>query len=156
MNANSYTDLSYHSSNTNVAMVMTNGDVLLRGKVGMTKITITAAETDMFKGAEYTVTLKVNPKNVGFHYLKYHSPGTIDLDWKTFKGLKYVEVQASKTKAFKNIARKTNVSAKWTGIFWDGFKRGNWYIRYRAVVKINGKKYYSSWSKVRKIKVKKS
>lgn len=62
------------------------------------------------------------------------------------------EVQYSVNKQFKKKTKKTGSSVSFT---LKRLKKKTYYIRVRAYDMENGKKVYSKWSSVKKVKVKK-
>ncbi len=78
----------------------------------------------------------------------------VNLTWKKIKGVSGYEIAASqkKNKGYKTVKTIKKSSTKSATITMK--KKGVWYIRIRSYITLNGKKVYSEWSKLKKIKVK--
>ena len=77
----------------------------------------------------------------------------VKLQWKKVKCDGY-QIQYSTTKKFTSNVKKSDVSNKKTSCSIGKLKKNKkYYVRIRAYVKVNGKKSYGTWSKVKVIKV---
>lgn len=118
-------------------------------KIGKAKITITGK--GKYKGSK-TIYFKINPKASKISGLT-KAKKAFTIKWKKVSGVSGYQVsykikgKAWKTKSFTG-AKKT--SAKISRLK----SKKNYQVRIRSYKKVSGKKYYSSWSKVKKIKVK--
>ncbi|MBR3150070.1 MAG: fibronectin type III domain-containing protein [Eubacterium sp.] len=75
--------------------------------------------------------------------------------WKTVKGADGYEVQYSLKKNMKKAKKKTVKGAKKTKLKVNKLKaKKTYYVRVRAYKTVNGKKQYSKWSAVKKVKTK--
>ena len=75
------------------------------------------------------------------------------VSWKKVKGAKGYQVQYALNKKFTKkkkikLVKKNKITIK-------GLKKKVYYIRVRAYKKVNGKKVYGKWSKVKKVRIKK-
>lgn len=78
----------------------------------------------------------------------------VTLKWKKIKASGY-EIQCCTSKKFKKNVTKVTVKNSKKKATVKKLKGGKtYYVRIRAYSKVNGKKYYGAWSKVKKVKVK--
>lgn len=78
----------------------------------------------------------------------------ITLNWKKVKASGY-EIQYSTSKNFKKNTKTVTVKKSRKTAMVKKLKSGKtYYVRIRAYSKVNGKKYYGTWSNVTKVKVK--
>lgn len=142
--------ISWNSSNPSAATVNQNGKVTA---VGYGKAKITAVST---VGVSASVTINV-PVKVTASSITKIKPGrkklTITCKKKKVDGY---EVQCSKKKNFKSGVKKKMVSGKnKTKITVTRLaSKKKYYVRIRSYKILNGKKYYSSWSKTKTAKTK--
>lgn len=81
--------------------------------------------------------------------------GKLKITWKKKSGINGYQVQYSTSKKFKNAKTKTIKNAKTTSKTYKAIKKGKkHYVRVRTYKIVNGRKYYSSWSKVKSVVVK--
>lgn len=81
--------------------------------------------------------------------------GKLKITWKKKSGINGYQVQYSTNKKFKNAKTKTLKNAKTTSKTYKAIKKGKkHYVRVRTYKIVNGRKYYSSWSKVKSAVVK--
>lgn len=81
--------------------------------------------------------------------------GKLKITWKKKSGINGYQVQYSTNKKFKNAKTKTIKNAKTTSKTYKAIKKGKkHYVRVRTYKIVNGRKYYSSWSKVKSAVVK--
>ena len=108
--------LTYKSSDTAIATVGSTGKVTAK-KVGTVKITVTAAETDEYKKATKTVTIKVVPAATSSLTTENLSDG-IKLTWKKVtdatgyyiyrNGKQIKKITSGSTLTYKDTGAKTN------------------------------------------------
>lgn len=154
--------LKYSSSNTKIAKVDENGKVTVSKKrVGKAVITIAAevTETDWDGNTTTTtvatkkVTVKVTPKTSRVTSVKSTKKGRATVKVAKVAGAKY-QIQYSNSKS--KIASGKKVATSSTTKTLKSLKRGKRvYVRVRAYQKANGATYYSNWSAVKSVKVKK-
>lgn len=81
--------------------------------------------------------------------------GKLKITWKKKSGINGYQVQYSTNKKFKNAKTKTIKNARTTSKTYKAIKKGKkHYVRVRTYKIVNGRKYYSSWSKVKSAVVK--
>ncbi|MBR3149104.1 MAG: fibronectin type III domain-containing protein [Eubacterium sp.] len=94
-----------------------------------------------------------NPSKPNISKLKT-SKKTITVSWKKLDATGY-ELQRCQKKGFKKKVKKMKLSKKATSKKMKKLSKGKrYYFRIRAYKTIDGKKYYSPWSKVKSIKCK--
>lgn len=71
---------------------------------------------------------------------------------KKVKGATKYQIKYSTSKKFKKKSTKTTTSKKTTKTIKKLKKNKKYYIKVRAYRKVNGKKYYGKWSKVKAVK----
>ena len=101
-----------------------------------------------------TETAKVKkPKAPSSVKLKNTKDKKLTIKWGKVKGVKGYEIQYSLNKSFTK-SKKTKLSSG-TSLTVKNLKKKKYYVRVRAYTKdSNGKKVYSKWSSVKKIKIK--
>ena len=159
LDMNSYT---YTSSAKNILAVTANGKAEAL-KAGKAKIKAKGSD-----GKTYTKTVKVKS------YIKTPTLSKVTVGKKTLKAslkaanatVSYAtgfEVQVARDRKFKKSVKSSTVKPKivnwsivtsYSKIFKKLKSKKTYYVRVRAYIKNNGKKYYTSWSKVKKAKVK--
>lgn len=83
------------------------------------------------------------------------SQKAINLKWKRIKDATGYKIQYSTSKKFKKAKTVTVKGSKKTKTTLKKLKKGKkYYVRIRAYKTINGKKYYSIWSKKKSVKIK--
>ena len=148
--------LSYVSSNTKVVSVASNGTVTLMGCV-VAVITVTAAETKEYKGAQKTVKLTVKPKKAALVSVKSKKKKTITVKWKKDAKASGYLIECATDKKFKknkvSAEVKKNKTVTATVKKLKGGKK--YYVRVCAYAKSRNTKVCGDWSKAKAVKVKK-
>lgn len=148
--------ISYTSSDTSVATVSDKGKVTIRG-IGKAKITVTAAETKKYRKATKTITVTVSPERIGCKISKKYSKKKYSLlvNWKASQKVTGYEVEYSKSRSFKSNAKSVTVKGRGeSSISISGVKKeSTYYVRIRVYKEVDGVKYYSGYSNVRKIRI---
>ena len=86
--------------------------------------------------------------------VKNRSSKRMTVKWKKVSGALGYQLQYSTKKKFSSNVKKKNFTIT-SASFSKLIKKKTYYVRVRAYVKINGKTKYSSWSKVKSVKIKK-
>ena len=121
-------------------------------KVG--KATVTIEGTGKY-GSSAKKTFKINPKGTT---LSKVTPGKkkLTVTWKKqTKQVSGYQIQYGTKKDFSNAKKVTVSGAKYIKTVIKSLKaKKYYYVRIRTYKTVSGKKYYSSWSKYKKVKTK--
>ncbi len=146
--------LSYVSSNPKVAKISAKGKVSVK-KYGTAVITIRASETANYKSAKKQVKIKVVPKKTAIAKAVSPAERKIEITWKKNKKAQGYELHISAKKNFKSYTLRRKFDKKKSRVVMTGLSsKKTYYVRLRSYVKVGKTKYYSSWSKTKKVKVK--
>lgn len=153
LNATAETTLSYSSNNTKVAAVGSDGQVTVKGP-GTATITIKAAAENGYPAVieKTKVNVKLATPTLTAKNVKRRQ--TL-LKWTKSNyctGYKvYVKVPGS-----SKYKLRTTKSYKVKGTYHSKLKKGKkYYYKVRAYAKVDGKTYYSAYSSVKKVKIRK-
>lgn len=144
--------ITYTTKNKKIATVSSKGKITAKAP-GKVKITVKAAGGSTYKSAEKSFEIKVNPKSTKITSAKNSSKGKVTVKWNKVSGItgyqiKYVTGSSTKTTLVKKASAKS--------LTIKNLKKGKTYKMYvRTYKTVSGTKYYSSWSKVKSVKVKK-
>ncbi|MCI8646205.1 MAG: hypothetical protein HFE76_05240 [Firmicutes bacterium] len=145
------TRISYKSSSQKTADVSPKGVVTLKN-VGKTTITAVAAETKNYKRAKKNIIIHVKLKTPSFN-LRWNGKDQIRLKWKSIPGADKYQIliyDAKKKKLLHKLTKNSNeCSAVHSGIK----KNREYWYKIRAYRIVDGKKVYSSFSSVKRIKI---
>ena len=145
--------ITYKTSNKKVATVNSKGKVTVKG-TGKATITVTAKATSTYSKCVKKITVYGVPKKPEMKKLTAGKK-KFTVQWKKDKKADGYQVQYSTDKKFKKNVKSVNVSKKSTKATVKKLKKRKTYrVRVRSYKKINGKKYYSGWGKVKSVKVK--
>lgn len=145
--------ITYKTGNKKVATVNSKGKVTVKG-TGKATITVTAKATSTYSKSVKKITVYGVPKKPEMKKLTAGKK-KFTVQWKKDKKADGYQVQYSTDKKFKKNVKSVNVSKKSTKATVKKLKNGKTYrVRVRSYKKINGKKYYSGWGKVKSVKVK--
>ena len=145
--------ITYKTSNKKVATVNSKGKVTVKG-TGKATITVTAKATSTYSKSVKKITVYGVPKKPEMKKLTAGKK-KFTVQWKKDKKADGYQVQYSTDKKFKKNVKSVNVSKKSTKATVKKLKKRKTYrVRVRSYKKINGKKYYSGWGKVKSVKVK--
>ncbi len=145
--------ITYKTSNKKVATVNSKGKVTVKG-TGKATITVTAKATSTYNKGVKKITVYGVPKKPEMKKLTAGKK-KFTVQWKKDKKADGYQVQYSTDKKFKKNIKSVNVSKKSTKATVKKLKKGETYrVRTRSYKKIDGKKYYSGWSKMKSVKVK--
>ncbi len=119
--------------------------------------TTVEGETENDQAAVPSAPAVTAPKGVRLKKLRSGAGGKLTVTWKKNKAVNGYEIQYSTDKKFLSGIKKKTVKKKTiTVLKLSGLKAGKtYYVRIRTYKKINGKKYYSAWSKVKSARIKK-
>ena len=81
--------------------------------------------------------------------------GKVTVSWKKISGVTGYQVAYSLKSSFSSQVKKTAKGATKKSLVVNGLKsRKTYYFRIRTYKTVNGKTYYSPWSKAKKVRVK--
>ena len=144
--------ITYKTGNKKVATVNSKGKVTVKG-TGKATITVTAKATSTYSKSVKKITVYGVPKKPEMKKLTAGKK-RFTVQWKKDKKADGYQVQYSTDKKFKKNVKSMNVSKKNTKATVKKLKKGKTYrVRIRSYKKIDGKKYYSGWGKVKSVKV---
>ena len=106
-------------------------------------------------GKEGSAGSQIKVKKTKIKKLKSVARRTVLVKWKKIKSVNGYQIQCARNKKFTKGKKTKKVSGyKKTSIRLRKLKSGKrYYVRVRTYKKLNGKTYYSAWSKVKKIRV---
>lgn len=146
--------ISLVSGDASIAVVK-KGKLYLK-KPGIAKITVKAAEVKNYKAASKTITLTVTPARPVISGASNTQAGSVLLKWKKASGLSGYQVQyVLGTKFTKKTKTVTTAGTDSNELIQKLTKGKTYSFRIRSYVEAEGKRLYSSWSKTKKVKVKK-
>lgn len=144
--------ITYKTGNKKVATVNSKGKVTVKG-TGKATITVMAKATSTYSKSVKKITVYGVPKKPEMKKLTAGKK-KFTVQWKKDKKADGYQVQYSTDKKFKKNVKSVNVSKKSTKATVKKLKKGKTYwVRMHSYKKINGKKYYSGWGKVKSVKV---
>ena len=119
-------------------------------EIGTAIITITGKGS--YTGTK-TITFKITPKPATLKKLKAVSGKKLTASWKTVKNIGGYQLQYSTSNKFKTYKTKKVKAGTLTKTISELKKGITYYVRIRTYKKVSGKTYYSTWSKVKKVKI---
>lgn len=148
--------LKYSSSNKYVK-VDKNGRITIAAKfTGSAKITIRSSATAGYNAATKSITVTVSPAGTTLTTAKNLSGRKAQITWKKNRYVTGYEIQYSVNKNFKSCGKKTVSRASTTKYTLTKLQKNKtYYVRIRTYKKSGTKKYYSSWSKVKAVRIRK-
>lgn len=148
-------ELSYVSDLKKVK-VDENGTVTLPAKFsGTVTITIQTPGDKNYEAQTRSVQITV-PKAVSLTSVKNTSKGKVTVKWKKGKNVTGYQLQYALKSNFKNAKTKKIKNAKTTSAKLTKLKTSKkYYVRIRTYVTKNKKTYYSNWSSVKKVSIRK-
>ena len=117
--------------------------------------TPTPAPTQPIVTPNTTVKAVAKPKSAKFKKVK-PAKKAVSVEWKKVSGVKGYQIQVATDKKFKKNKKTVTVKKqKTTKVTIKKLKaKKKYYVRMRTYKTVNGKKVYSSWSKVKTVKTK--
>lgn len=149
--------LTYKSNHKSVTVSKTGKVTIKKKFIGQATITITAGEVTNYKKATKKITIKVNPLKTTLSSVKNSAKKTITVKWKKNTTATGYQIQYATDRTMKKnrktvtIKKKEKVSKK----LYSLKRKKNYYVRIRTYKTVSGKNYYSSWSGVKSVKIKK-
>lgn len=147
--------LSYKSDNKKVVTISSSGKVTVKN-YGKAKITIKASATGKYNEAFKTITFEVRPKKAVISKVSAAGKGRMKVTWKKdsrVTGYQIVYARNSKfTKGKKYVSVK---NAKTITKTVSKLKKGTkYFVKVRSYKTVKNHKYYSSYSKVKSVRIK--
>ena len=148
--------LTYSSDNKSVKVNAGGKITIVKNFTGKAVITITAAETAKYKRISAKITVTVRPIGTSLTKLTNNAKGKLKIRWKRNKSVTGYMIQYSTDKNFRKSVKTVNIRKnKKTSTTLAKLKKGKTYYVRIATYKKSGGKICSSWSKVKKIRIKK-
>ena len=147
--------LTYRSNNRSVT-VDKNGKVTIAAKfAGAATITITASATKNRKTAKKNITVTVNPSGTSLTKCTNIKKRKADIRWKKNSYVTGYEIQYCTSKTFKSGVKKKVITKSSTTKYTAAglASKKTYYVRIRTYKTVRGKKYYSSWSRLKAVKI---
>lgn len=147
--------LSYFVANKKVVVVSSVGKVTIKG-YGRTTVTIKAAATTQYKSATKKITITVIPKTPALIKVSSQVKRQITCLWTKLKNVTAYQVDVSTNKNFKKGTISRSVKGKLNSTKTPPLLKSGttYYVRVRAYKQVGKTKYFSKWSKVKKVRVK--
>lgn len=146
-----------YSSNSKSVKVDSSGKVTIaKNFTGKAVITITSAATSKYNKAVVKITVTVRPSGTVLYKLTNNEKGRVKVTWKKNSSVSGYRIQYSIDKNFKKgVGTVTIGKNKTTSGTLSKLKKGKTcYVRIATYKNVRNK-VYSSWSKVKKITIKK-
>lgn len=150
-------ELTYSSNNKSVT-VDNSGKVTVKAKfIGKATITIKSASTAEYNSASKKIAITVNPSKPTISSVKNAKGKKLLVKWKKNTAVTGYQIQYSTDRKFQNGAKTVAISKNSTSSKTiKSLKTGATYnVRIRTYKTVSGTKYYSEWSKVKKVKISK-
>lgn len=148
--------LTYSSGNKSVKVNAGGKITIAKNFTGKEVITITAAETAKYRRTSAKITVTVRPIGTSLTKLTNNAKGKLKIRWKRNKSVTGYMIQYSTDKNFRKSVKTANIRKnKTTSTTLSKLKKGKTYYVRIATYKKSGGKICSSWSKVKKIRIKK-
>ncbi len=148
--------LTYSSGNKYVKVNASGKITIAKNFTGKAVITITAAETAKYRRTSAKITVTVRPTGTSLTKLTNNAKGKLKIRWKRNKSVTGYMIQYSIDKNFRKSVKTVNIRKnKTTSTTLAKLKKGKTYYVRIATYKKSGGKICSSWSKVKKIRIKK-
>ena len=146
-----------YSSNSKSVKVDSSGKVTIaKNFTGKAVITITSAATSKYNKSVVKITVTVRPSGTVLYKLTNNEKGRVKVTWKKNSSVSGYRIQYSIDKNFKKgVGTVTIGKNKTTSGTLSKLKKGKTYYVRIATYKNVRNKVYSSWSKVKKITIKK-
>lgn len=144
-----------YSLSTKTVVKITNGKAKI---VGCGKVTITiksAASKNYNAASSKKITITVKPKKVSLSTPKSKRAGQMTVSWKKDTKVSGYEISYATNSKFKKAKKTTVKSYKSTSKTISKLSKGKtYYVRIHSYKTVGGKKIYSSYSTVKKVKIK--
>ncbi|MBE5942140.1 MAG: hypothetical protein E7264_06345 [Lachnospiraceae bacterium] len=153
LNAKATGALSYKTSSAKIATVDSAGKVTVKKKYGVANITISAAATQNYNATSKVVKVIVTSKSTKLASVKSNAKKKATVKIKKAADAQGYEIAYSTDKNFVSGV-KTTTTKKPTATLKKLKSKKTYYVKVRTFRKVSGKKLYSEYSPVKKVKVK--
>ena len=148
--------LSYKSSSKSVKVDKKGKVTIAKNFVGKATITVTASATKTYQETTKKVTVTVNPAKVKLTGVKNYKGKKLKAYWKKNTKVTGYQVQYSTSSKFKSAKTVTVKGYKSTSkTITKLTKNKKYYVRVRTYKTVGKVNYYSGWSNVKSITIKK-
>ncbi len=149
--------LTYSSNNKSVKVNSSGKVTIAKGFIGKATITITANATSAYNKVTKKITITVNPPAVKISKLSNTSKKTMTVKWAKTTAVTGYQIQYSTDKNFKKGVKTVTVKKNSTtsSAIKNLTKNKKYYVRIRSYKTVSKVNYYSSWSSVKNITIKK-
>lgn len=148
--------LSYKSSSKSVKVDKNGKVTIAKNFVGKATITITSKATKNYKATTKKVTVTVNPAKVKLTGVKNYKGKKLKAYWKKNTKVTGYQIQYSTSSKFKSAKTVTVKGYKSTSkTITKLTKNKKYYVRVRTYKTVSKVNYYSGWSNVKSITIKK-
>lgn len=148
--------LSYKSSSKSVKVDKNGKVTIAKNFVGKATITITSKVTKNYKATTKKVTVTVNPAGTKLTGVKNYKGKKLKAYWKKNTKVTGYQIQYSTSSKFKSAKTVTVKGYKSTSkTITKLTKNKKYYVRVRTYKTVSKVNYYSSWSNVKSITIKK-
>ena len=148
--------LSYKSSSKSVKVDKNGKVTIAKNFVGKATITVTASATKTYQETVKKVTVTVNPAKVKLTGVKNYKGKKLKAYWKKNTKVTGYQVQYSTSSKFKSAKTVTVKGYKSTSkTITKLTKNKKYYVRVRTYKTVGKVNYYSGWSNVKSITIKK-
>lgn len=148
--------LSYKSSSKSVKVDKNGKVTIAKNFVGKATITITSKVTKNYKATTKKVTVTVNPAKVKLTGVKNYKGKKLKAYWKKNTKVTGYQIQYSTSSKFKSAKTVTVKGYKSTSkTITKLTKNKKYYVRVRTYKTVSKVNYYSGWSNVKSITIKK-
>ena len=146
-----------YSSSSKAVKVDKQGKITIAAKfTGSARITIRSSATAGYNAATKSITVTVNPAGTTLTTAKNLSGRKAQITWKKNRYVTGYEIQYSVNKNFRSGSKKTVSGVSKTKYTLTKLQKNKtYYVRIRTYKKSGTKKYYSSWSKVKAVRIRK-
>ena len=149
-----HTDGKITCKSSDPKVVKISGNKIIALKPGKAVITISAKPGKNYGALPETkITVTVRPQNTSGVTAKSSKKGQAKISWKPVKSISGYQIQYSTSanmKKAKAVIAKSNAK---NATLKKLSSKKNCYIRIRTYKTVKGKKYYSGWSAVKKVKI---
>lgn len=148
--------LSYKSSSKSVKVDKNGKVTIAKNFVGKATITVTASATKTYQETVKKVTVTVNPAKVKLTGVKNYKGKKLKAYWKKNTKVTGYQIQYSTSSKFKSAKTVTVKGCKNTSKnIYQLAKKKKYYVRVRTYKTVSKVNYYSGWSNVKSITIKK-